>query len=214
MLSGRLAELEAPHALVECPGGDAELYYALNGENEMPARAVFADPAGERAATPAWRRGSAAYYPLDPALSGMREPGKPFGIWLRRLGPRIVLLDVSSRWETPGVAEWVTRSADRIYLVADCLPAKWNPRRQRAAARLQDEARARSIPVGWIANRDHDFAYRAQWLASFPRRPLLTIPLLPAAAVVRSVWEGEAYRADERLAARLDPFIRSEWASG
>ncbi|CAM3866548.1 serine/threonine-protein kinase [Cohnella lubricantis] len=211
LISGRLGQLEAPHALVECPGGDGELYYAMDGENEMPSRAVFADPAGERPATPAWRRGSASIYPLDPNAAGLRAPERAFADWLRRLGPRIVLLDVSSRWETPGVAEWVAQNADRIYIAADCLPTKWSARRQRAAARMQEEARIRTIPFGWIANRDHEFAHRADWLASFPRKPLLGIPLMPAAAVVRAVWQGDHYPSDDRLSARLDRFIQAEW---
>lgn len=210
-LSARLAGLEAPHALVECPGGEPELYYALDGDRNRPARAAYADPAGELPSAPSWKKGTAAYYPLDPGSAGMRPPEKAFASWLRRLGPAIVLLDVSSRWETPGVAEWVGAYADRLYVVADCLPAKWNSRRQRAVSRMEEAARRRGAGFGWIANRDHDFPRREDWLSTFPAKPLLAMPAVPLDEVARSLWRGEPVRPDKRMSERMDRFIRKEW---
>lgn len=210
-LSARLAELEAPHALVECPGGEPELYYALDGDRNRPTRAAYADPAGELPFAPSWKNGTAAYYPLDPGSAGMRPPEKAFASWLRRLGPAIVLLDVSSRWETPGVAEWVGAYADRLYVVADCLPAKWNTRRQRAVARMEEAACRRGAGIGWIANRDHDFPSREEWIGTFPAKPLLAMPVVPLDEVSRALWRGLPVRPVGRTAERMDRFIRKEW---
>ncbi|WP_051317998.1 serine/threonine protein kinase [Cohnella thermotolerans] len=210
-LSARLAELEVPHALVECPGGEAELYSVLDGERNMPPRSVFADPSGVRPSSPAWRSGTAAYYPLNPEAAPLRAPENTFADWLARLGPSLVLLDVSSGWETPGVAEWVGRNAGAIYFVADCLPSRWNGRRQRASVRMEEEARRRGADAGWIANRDHDFPARADWLALFPRQPQLEVPDIPIGEVSRMLWKGGPFAFGERLAAKLDRFIRREW---
>lgn len=195
-LSRLLSEEGVHHAVVECPGGEPELHALLNGGRQMPARAAFADPSGTGPATPAWRRESAAYYPLDPNEPGMRAPEERFAAWLHRLGVPVVLLDVSSRWRAAGVAALLaTGGLHSVWWVADCLPAKWTPQLQREAAALQAKAASCGASAGWIANRDHRFAQRGDWLACFPAAPAACIPWLPAADIVQAVWRGEGYPA-------------------
>jgi len=206
-LSARLAELGASHALVEFPGGDPELYQWLDGERRMPGRAAFADPSGERPVRPAWREGAALYYPLHPRHASAARPEEAFAAWLRRLGTPIVLLDVSSRWEDEGASDWLARAADSILFVADCLPAKWSERRQQACQRLRAAAAARGAFTAWIANRDHPFAGRKEWLGLFPEKPAATLPLRPAESVVRAVWNGEPHNAAESESGVWDGLI-------
>lgn len=195
-LSRWLSEQGVHHAVVECPGGSAELYALLNGAKEMPAYAAYADPSAAAPAVPAWRRNTAAYYPVDPQLAFIR-PDPAFGVWLDRLGVPLVLLDVSSKWLAPGMAEWLADiDVDAMWWIADCLPAKWTEQRQRAAAALQTAARRRGAASGWIANRDHQFAQRADWLQIFPQPPIAKLPWLPAACIVQSAWRGEGYPRD------------------
>ncbi len=183
------------HALVEMPGGDPELYGLLNGERSMPRSAVFADPSGSGETMPAWRERAAGYYPVSPDTASMLpEPG--FSMWLRRLGVPIVLLDVSSKWERPGLSEWLLESGiGSLWWVADCLPAKWSLRRQEAGERLSLAAAGRGAVAGWIANRDHAFPGRRQWLSALPAAPAARLPLLAEEAVIRAAWEGQGYPA-------------------
>jgi len=198
-LSRYLASRGVHHAVVECPGGPAELYALLNGDRHMPSHAVYADPAGESPVMPVWRNGTAAYYPLDPQTEFVR-PDPAFGGWLRRLGVPLVLLDVSSKWLAPEMAAWLAEiGAGSFWWVADCLPAKWTAQRQRAAAALR-QAAGRAA-TGWVANRDHAFRQRREWLQLFPQPPVARLPWLPAASIVQAVWQGQGYPDDASSAA-------------
>jgi serine/threonine-protein kinase len=207
VFSHALSARQADHALVECPGGDPELFDAWDGGNRMPRRAAFADPAGMLPAAPVWRLGSAAVYPLDPASGSRRAPEPAFAGWLRRLGPPLALLDVSSRWEEPGVADWLAAHADSLYVVVDCLPAKWSERRQRACAELIGHIRRRGGQAAWIANRDMPFRDRGAWLGSLPEKPELLLPCLPAQDVAEALWRAGSALADERELARIGKFL-------
>lgn len=183
------------HALVELPGGDPELYGLLDGERNMPKHAVFANPSGQGGAVPVWQVGPTRYYPVSPAAgSALPEPG--FAVWLRRLGVPLVLVDVSSRWEQPGMPEWLEESGiGSMWWVADCQPAKWSPRRQSIGSDIRRLAGQRGIRQGWIANRDHAFSDRRQWLSCFPAAPAASIPQLPPRAVIEAAWRGEGFPA-------------------
>ncbi|MBB6730339.1 serine/threonine-protein kinase [Cohnella zeiphila] len=213
VFSAALSAQRADHALAECPGGDPELFDAWDGGNRMPRRAAFADPAGMLPAAPVWRVGSAAVYPLDPSAAARRAPEPAFAGWLRRLGPRLTLLDVSSRWEEPGVAEWLAAHADSLYVVVDCLPAKWNVRRQRACAELIARIRGRGGQAAWIANRDMPFRDRGAWLNALPEKPALHLPCLPAREVAEALWRGDPVPADAGELARIGRFLQRENAN-
>jgi len=209
--SAALTSLRADHALVECPGGDPELHDAWDGGNRRPRRAAFADPAGLLPAAPVWRVGAASVYPLDPSSTARSAPEPAFAGWLRRLGPPLALLDVSSRWEEPGVAEWVAAHADSLYVVVDCLPAKWNARRQLACAEMLAQVRKRGGRTGWIANRDQPFRDRADWLGAFPEKPALHLPCLPAQDVAEALWRAEPAIRDGAELARIGRFLAAEY---
>ncbi|RUS46833.1 serine/threonine-protein kinase [Cohnella sp. AR92] len=211
LLSWRLAALGAPHSLVECPGGEPELFSWLDGERRMPSRSVFCDPSGMLPIAPAWKRGTARYYPLHPEDGSRRQPEGAFEGWLRSLEGRLVVLDVSSRWEHPAVEDWVARHADRLLFVADSLPLKWSARRQKALLRIRQLAGSRGADTAWIANRDIRFRYREEWLRMLPEAPLLAIPDAPYSDVSPMLWNGEFPAADARIAALIDSFANHLW---
>lgn len=212
-LSRLLSEEGVHHAVAECPGGEPEWHALLNGDRDMPAHAAFADPAGTGPVAPVWRRGTAAYYPMDPKESGARMPEERFSAWLHRLGVPVVLLDVSSRWLAAGVADALAACGlQSIWWVADCLPAKWSPRLQREAADLHAKlAGEGAAAAGWIANRDHGFAQRGDWLACFPAAPVACIPWLPAEDIVQAAWRGEGFPARSLSAGHRRSAFR-KWA--
>lgn len=198
------------HALVECPYmiEDAELYTLLDGEKRMPRGAVFADASGMQPSAPAWREGSAAYYPIDPNKQGAGEElGSTFSQWLRRLGVPIVLMDVSSRWTSAMTQDWLRETADRIWLVADCFPAKWTIVRQQACISVQladgKEGR-RQISYDWIANRDQSFRSRNAWLELFPSKPAALIPRIDSGLMLAALWKGQGLPEDRKIAKQLD----------
>ncbi|MFB9275104.1 serine/threonine-protein kinase [Cohnella cellulosilytica] len=209
-LSAALNRQGKAHALVECPGGEAELYALLNGERRMPRNAVFARADGRQAAAPAWREGAAAYYPLHPGeeTAVNRTPGKELAKWIRRLGAPLALLDVSSRWDHPEVADFVLRAADVLVLTADCYPAKWSARRQAACAELHAQAERRSIRCVWIANRDQPFRDRGGWLSLFPESPEACLPELPSDVMLNALWRGRGFPGDERTARAMERAFR------
>lgn len=202
-LSRYLSQAGIHHALVEMPGGDAELYSLLDGARRMPRGTVFADPSGSGETAPAWKDRTALYVPAPPDASAPPEEG--FYAWLRRLGVPVVLLDVSSKWERPGMMAQLAESGiGSFWWVADCLPAKWSRRRQEAAEQLAGLAVRRGASVGWIANRDHAFAGRKSWLAAFPTAPAAMLPLLPAEQAVEAAWKGAGYPAGALTAADFE----------
>lgn len=202
--SSSMSRAGLSHALVECPGGEAELYGLLYGSREMPKGAVFSDPSGQGASVPAWRKGKAAYYPLNPQQPTLQTPYEAFTTWLRRLGVPIVLLDVSSRWDNEDYMSWLVQAADQIWIVADCYPAKWSSRRQEACTQLQAMAVHRGRKIGWMANRDQRFEGRKQWLSLFPAPQAAAIPQLPNHAVLSSLWLGKGIPDDPQTAQLLD----------
>lgn len=203
-LSSSLSRAGNPHALVECPGGEAELYAWLDGSRRMPKAAVFAEASGQQAAAPAWRMGLASLYPVHPEESERAEPNGAFASWLRRLGVPIVILDVSGLWEGKARAEWLVRAIDKLLIVGDCYPAKWTSRRQVACMDLMMHADRRGIHTGWIANRDQEFRDRKQWLSLFPAHPRVIIPEFPSQALLNSLWRGEGIPTDSHTCHLLD----------
>lgn len=202
--SSSLSRSGVSHALVECPGEEAELYGLLDGSRMMPKGAVFAESGGRASSVPLWSKGTAHYYPLNPSQPADRMPGQAFSIWLRRLGVPIVLLDVSSRWDKEDFMAWLVNTVDRIWMVADCFPAKWSPRRQAACYQLQAMAVNYGKSVNWMANRDQRFEGRKQWMSLFPALPKANIPQLPNCAVISSLWRGTGIPNDEETADLLD----------
>ncbi|WP_239614386.1 serine/threonine protein kinase [Cohnella mopanensis] len=195
-LSSALSGIGIPHALVECPGNDSELYTLLNGARKMPRGAVYAHANGLQATAPAWRNGKAAYYPLDPNEFGTQPPETAFASWLRKLGAPIVLLDLSSNWGQTHIRDWLTRAVDHLIMVADCYPAKWSGRRQASCMELLQLALQRNIKNSWIANRDQPFADRKQWLSLFPVKPDVYLPDLGGPTMLHSLWRGEGITSE------------------
>lgn len=208
--SAALARAGISHALVESPGiiEDAELYTLLDGDKHMPKGAVFADASGLQPAAPTWRKGSAAYYPIDPNKPGASdELGPSFARWLRRLGVPIVLLDVSSRWTSAKTQGWLQDTADRLWMVADCFPAKWTKVRQQACVSLQlanGKKVRRQVAFDWIANRDQPFPSRKAWLELLPAKPAALVPQLDSGTMLSSLWKGQGLPDDRRTAKLLD----------
>ncbi|MDG0812984.1 serine/threonine-protein kinase [Cohnella rhizosphaerae] len=206
LLSDRLNRLGIPHALAECPGVEPELYRWLDGARRMPGRAVFADPSGAGAVSPAWRDGQADYYPLHPDAAPEGAPAPGFAAWLVGIGAPVVLLDVSSAWQDARVSDWLASHADAVYAVADPLPVKWTERRQRDCAELLAASARAGADTGWIANRDADFAGRGEWLRLFPERPKLAVPHLAPGEAASWLWRGGSVALPKRAAADADAF--------
>jgi serine/threonine-protein kinase len=202
--SSSLSRYGIAHALVECPGGEAEIYAWLDGARKMPKGTVYASASGKQAAVPAWRIGKAAYYPVNPDECSPNKPDGDFANWLRRLGVPFVLLDVSSLWEEQALTEWIVNSVDRIWMVGDCYPVKWSPRRQVACMELQKNAKQRDIQVGWIANRDQSFLDRKQWLSIFPSHPEAFVPDLSSQSMLNTLWRGEGLPTDRQTTGKID----------
>ncbi|WP_276351404.1 serine/threonine protein kinase [Cohnella caldifontis] len=212
-LSRYLNACRIPHALVEWPAGEPELHGLMNGSGSMPKFAVWADPSGQGGAVPAWQEGCARYYPAKLEAEAETMPAMPgFAAWLRRLGAPIVVIDASSRWELPGMTERLAVCGIRsVWWVADCQPAKWSDRRQAAAADFRRQTEACGTRHHWIANRDHRFSGRGEWLACLPAAPAVKLPLLPAEDVIRAVWRGEGFPADRLRDETIRRAFRS-WA--
>ncbi len=212
--SAALSRSGISHALVECPGivDEDELYTLLDGEKRRPRGAVFADVSGLQPSTPVWREGAAAYYPIDPSkLAASEELGPTFSQWLRRLGVPIVLLDVSSRWTSSKTLDWLRHSVDRIWMVADCFPAKWTKRRQDACISLQavgGKEGGRRIAFDWIANRDQAFSSRQAWLELFPGKPAALIPQVDIGSMLAALWKGQGMPEDRKTAQSIDASLK------
>ncbi|MFC5449115.1 hypothetical protein ACFPOG_12655 [Paenibacillus aestuarii] len=189
-----------PHAVVEHPSIQPELYSALYGDKHAPKGYRFLAEDilvhGGKGPREEWVEGHTTWYPLN-------QTGLPVGKswttdltlkYLYQVKEPIVLLDVSHKWSELAVKD-ITVDADEIFFVVDAfLPSKY----YRADSKVNEEAlyelRQFGKSVNLVANKDIKVSKRSQWIKSLPFTPISIIPEIPYQEVISSFWDAKFFQ--------------------
>jgi hypothetical protein len=207
-ISKALDDWGVAHAVVEYPVNTAEHYALLFGDKYAPPGYVFeADKwlfNTTRETAKPWIEGHTAWYPIHPDDSRYR------GVWtmdhtfrmLYTIKSPLTLIDISDVWEVPEL-DSLFKTADEIFIVVDPQPTKWNATMMQRMKDTLDKLIKCGKSVHLIANRDHLFAARKQWLQSLPLTPLCSIPDIAYSEVVDALWRGRPVQGTNEVKAKL-----------
>lgn len=206
-----LHSLAVPHALVEHPVNEPDLYMLLYGDQKAPRSYVFASDAihteGAALSDIQWESGFSTWVPVHPdgIKAGWNE-SDTFKLQYAVKKP-VVIWDISSNWLEPSVQE-LCLSADAVIAVLDASPGKlYRPSTRKMIHQLQS-IQAAGKSVHYIANREVPPEIRKEWEDSLPGTIDCTIPELPRGEVMRSLWKGELAQDDPPSLEKLQPALR------
>ncbi|OCT14274.1 hypothetical protein A8709_25945 [Paenibacillus pectinilyticus] len=188
-----LHALHIPHAYVEQPTIEPDLYMRLYGERHAPNSYVFPSALVHDASTSSptpWNNGFTTWVPIHPdGFQGTWHASDSFKL-LHMIKKPIVLWDVSTQWEHPAVQE-LCHSADAIIVVIDSLPGKCDRPSSRRHLQLFETHQLRGKKVHYIANGPTPTQFRREWQESLPSMPTCTMPEIPRANVKQAIIKGE-----------------------
>lgn len=209
-----LRQWEVPHAVLEMPFNDPELYFWLNGEQARPENYRFASDrvtaGGDFTVDQEWRQGVTTWYPSNPRKEYEEWNEKDSMKLLYSIKHSLVIADISHQWDEPQVAE-VLRIADEIVMVAEPIPPKLF--KQRSLRRFQKllEYQQSGKNTWLMMNRGHSM--KKEWLSLLPLNPVGFIPDAEHEKVLRSFWTKGLWFDEPEYAAKLiaafQPFLQS-----
>jgi serine/threonine protein kinase len=204
-LARMLHAIQIPHALVEQPTIEPDLYMLLYGDRHAPAAYKFpseyiVDPSSANY-TP-WRTGHSTWVPIHPeGFHGDWQTTHAFKL-LHMLKKPIVLWDVSTGWEHPSVME-LCHSADEIIVVVDSSPGKCSRPSTRKLIEHFETFQKRGKKLHYIANGALPAHFRREWQDSIPSALLCTIPEIPRSDVMQAVWKGDCIQDQPQYLSKL-----------
>lgn len=202
-LAKALSSYHIPNAVVEHPLHGPEHFSLLFGEARAPGNYRFASDCKEKdegwEEMQQWKDGSTVWLPVNPQ-DGLPQSWDADFIFklLHQIKTPVILFDISHHWNEPTL-ETIYQAADEIIMVADPLPTKITPRLTNEVGEFLQRLRKSGKSTRIIANRDHRFSHRAQWIRSLPMPPLCTVPDLPFRQITESIWKGSMIQHDSAV---------------
>ena len=201
-----------PHAVIEHPTQEPELFALLCGDRRAPPDCAFIagnDDQWPNAGTK-WVSGHTEWLPLHPETTVSDWPPENVYRIMGASNRPVTIVDIGDRWLYPAVRA-LCESADTLVAVADPYPAKWaSPTADRSVRQLMEWHDA-GKSVHFVANKDVGHRDRNDWLRSFPLRPRCVIPAVAHERVVGALWAGRLPHAvpgvGEKLVRSLEPLI-------
>lgn len=191
-LARALDAQQVPHAVVEHPLNEPELFTLLDGERSAPKGYVF--PETCRSEHPRqdsiWNHGCTAWFPADPCRPAGRWEETEFLKLLYRMEQPVLLVDMSLHWMESQGGRFIS-DADRVILVADPCPVKLTEARAEQAARFIHDRKSRGMALDLVANKSVAFAKRSEWLKTLPISPVCSLPLVSYSLLADSLWKGQ-----------------------
>ncbi|WP_167859174.1 protein kinase domain-containing protein [Paenibacillus cymbidii] len=221
-IAAALRRRSVPHALLEFPTAEPELYHLLYGDRYAPKQYRFAATAALQQAPyrNRWTNGSTEWLPLPPDRPLREEWNDGLTYKLLHLAQQpVVVADLSHCWCDPLAAE-LCRAADELIVVADPFPSRWTKPSTRRNAEAIDKLRAEGKPVRYVANRETPFGQRREWLDLFPVQPSVLLPVIPPEQMAAESWQGKPgsiwqhVALQEQLEPLLDKLLPAAWRSG
>lgn len=182
-----------PHALIEDPCVEPELFTLLDGQRMASVDYCFLTEWIQNQSTIErihWRSGETEWIPLNP--EGFRSVWNLESMYklLFSVNQPIVIVDISQQWEEPLVKE-LCMQADEIIMVVDPSLVKLNSpttlRKLEWAMSMQQKDKS----VHLIANKDCKFSARNEWLTSIPIKPVAILPAIPYTNMLDTEWSGQ-----------------------
>lgn len=133
--------------------------------------------------------------------------GDAFASLLLDGGADMAIVDFAEDW-TGGEAWSLLSRSWLVLVVGDPSPYKWQISKLLKIAELREAMAKDGGRVEWIANKDMKFRGRQEWLDSFPARPIASVPLLPAGAVLDALWTGRWLTEHAGMARELEKALR------
>jgi eukaryotic-like serine/threonine-protein kinase len=213
---------DIPHALVEHPLGNPDLYMLLLGEKNAPKSYVFLSEevlseknntiSGQTAQldSKAWRTGRTTWVPVHPdGFKHNWEVEDAFKMLYKAKSP-VVLWDISTNWEDE-TAKAICKSADDIWVITDTSPAKVN--RPSSRIRINMLEQHYGSKVKWIVNRDSPASGRSNWFQSLPKASAARLPEIVYEQVLHAMREGTFVQEEPDLRKKLlesfSPLLKS-----
>lgn len=221
-LAAALRRRDVPHALLEFPTAEPELYHLLFGDRYAPKQYRFAAMAAlqQEPYRNRWTNGGTEWLPLPPDRPLREEWNDGATYKLLHLAQQpVIVADLSHGWCDPLAAE-LCRAADELIVVADPFPSPWTKPSARKNAQAIEQLQAAGKSVRYVANRDMRFAQRREWLDLFPAQPSVLLPAVPPEQMAAEIWQGmpgaiwQHAALQERLEPLLDKLLPAEWQSG
>ncbi|HEX7056444.1 MAG TPA: serine/threonine-protein kinase [Bacilli bacterium] len=205
-LARALHRCKVAHAVIESPLNEPELYYILAGEANAPQGYRFlADDVftGQQGAYAHWRNGGTDWYPANPAGFAEEWTDKHMLMLLYGIAAPILLVDVSHHWRKPAVKE-LFAFAEAVVFAAEPVPGKMNRNDTREHLALINREKWNGQNIFIAANRDVDFRFRREWIASLPFPPLCSIPEIPLRELFAPMRKGMLPHDQPHIAEKLD----------
>ncbi|GIQ68249.1 serine/threonine-protein kinase [Xylanibacillus composti] len=193
--------------VVEMPGGRAELFGMLNGEERSPRGYRFLcdralDQDGLRPAA-RWRQFGTSWYPLPyERPAAMKADAAQLRRMLELCEEELVLADAGTRWGDTAVKELLPR-VSAVVCNVDPFPAKAGSMEAQGHAKELEAYVRHGVPVYWVANRA-GAGFIKPWLNTLPARPTAVVPNVPHTAVMQAVWRGSLIQYEKEAGSRLD----------
>ncbi len=196
-----------PCGVLELPGGRAEHYHLLNGEEHRPRsyrflcnRALEQD--GLRAAA-RWQQYGTLWYPLPPDRpAGMKTDAVQLRRMIDLCESGLVFADIGTCWDQDTIRALLPRAA-AIVCAVDPFPAKAGSREANWAAAMLESYTESNIPIHWVANKASADIVKP-WLRTMPVRPSCVVPNIPHAAVTKAIWNGGLVQFEKAAGQRID----------
>ena len=203
-LAARLRNMKIPHAYLEHPAIEPQLFARMNGIEEAPPSYEFAVNRilAKKKLTDfeEWRYRETTWYPLPPfgPVAGWGAEQQIRLIY--ELNVPVVLIDASSAWENPLVEDMIGQ-ADHVVVVAR--PSRHRMEQARGRIGRAGEWFEKGKKVTAVANGFCPFLYDGHWLSMLPGVSTVRVPQADHRLMVEAEWRGGA-AAFDKFACRDD----------
>jgi serine/threonine protein kinase len=201
-----LNTLEIPHAYVEHPLNEPDLYMLLYGDKHAPKNYIFLSEWIKQRSTLShpihWEDGFTTWVPVSPhgfeqnwnnedTLQLLHKIKKPISIW-----------DISTQWREPSVIK-LCQIADEIIVVVDASPGKINRPSSQKNLEWVLKLRAEGKSVRFLANRESTHSKRIEWMTDFPMGEISKCPEIPHSLVQSAMTKGICVQDDKAISGEL-----------
>lgn len=214
-LARALHGLGVPHAVAEAPKQQPELHALLFGEKHAPPGYRCYNAAGaDSRRDAAWVDGCTLWLP---SAAESTDGGGGTSRWLHKLlelDTPILLIDIGSDWQHPGILELLNMETVDIVYVVDPMLHKLELEMTRRSQQQLQQLRQAGKRVYGIANKTVTSGHTGQWLRVLPEPPVCMLPVIDYAKIAEASWLGLLVQdrpvVQQQLVRAIKPWLR-EW---
>lgn len=188
-----------PHALIEHPTNEPDLYTLLFGERFAPDSYCFISEIIKSGAKfsqlKQWEKGYSTWIPISPrGFVNDWNVEDTFQLLFNIKKP-IMIWDISTNWHEPS-SHKLCEIADEIIIVVDASPGKIMRPSSQITLNLIDEYRSNGKSIQFIANREQSTNHNLVWTSCLPQLPISYCPEFPSQHINKAVAHGKFIQDD------------------